>query len=1065
MEQKHNQLCVLSIGAGDCGSRLEELGLRAGISIHTAHLDREYPSLRDLARALAESGVAQGGENGADEPLHQLLTQQKWDVILLQQHPAFAGLGATYNGDLDCLLDYFADVCPGAKVFWTMPWAFSPQTKVFPGYFKLYYDNSQALMYNAILRSAQEHILNGEFAGRIGWCPVGAVVQEMRRLWNEELTTDGWHLTQEGQLVAGMTVLHTLFPEVELEPLTDGKPELAAAVRRNCTEVPELLKTEPAVTIEQAGKPGDHTVLQAVAPLKLYFPDIIRLKDGRMLLCVYEHNCHVPHNGVKTDLYAQQGAGRILVLEGDGSGLNWDYEHPLLVIDEIYMANWGAVQTRGRYEKLKRGEKDYWIISDPRDPNIGLVHTDLTGDGQLDEVVMLTFWMCNYGVEGSGHEVYMVHSLDGGRSWSVPWELKREDGLCALKRGDIASFANGEILIPYYSLRRESSRVGALRMHWDPDKGEWVRSADYEIPNTAPWEGNSYNFNEVSLVAPDPQTDEVYAFIRESGAVLCSTDRGEHWQEVGVEPGLIHQPGFAMLDEQRVFTSWARSVLPRTIYGKVFYVNAGWDYTLTQEVYASPDTSVHDMADPSCKQLEDGRVIVVCYDTTYRSIIGNIIDPNEERCLPVELQERIPAGELFAADLANAAAQGEVFFEHLPGSCTLELEACFGEEGTLSLELGRAGRITLCAGAHGIEQDVPCALRIAAVGTLMWIRGADGWTPVETAAAGQDGLCLWAQGVRLGAVRLTRRIHIEMHERMDTFQNGPEVQLEPRVNPVDAALCWSSSDPAVVSVDENGEMRVNGVGEATVSVTADSVTAACAVTVHPEPAEAAAGGARDALFRDDFEDYEEGENAFWTQMTEHGYMPGADNAPNRYRGYDIRSVDGNKQLWLRSGVSWMNIFALQQPMTGEYTLQFDFLFTHPRTSHSSIRTSPGQIFTIDLWQGSDVWGKVQLTPEGVRLEHKPQGADQPRMWPDKFEWMVKYPLNCWHTAKLVRVQGGICVKIWRKGEDEPERWDYVLFSPELDAGQPGCVGLKYYVAETVCQQLALDNFTVTRREM
>lgn len=1072
MERK--EVSVLSIGAADCVSRLEELGLRAGISIHTAHLDRDCPTLRDLARTLAESGAAQGGGKGADDPIHQLLTERHWDVILLQQNPVFAGLPATYNGDLDCLLDYFADVCPTAKVFWVMPWAFSPETQVFPGYFKLYYDNSQALMYNAILRASRDHILQGEFAGRMaGWCPVGAVIQDLSRVLGEELTTDGWHLTEQGQLVVGMTVLHTLFPEVKLEPLTGGRSDLAAAVRENCAQTPELLQTEPAVTIEQVGKPGDRTLLQAVAPQKLFFPDLICLADGRMLLCIYEHNCHVPHNGVKTELYAQEGAGRILVLEGDQSGMNWDYEHPLLVIDESSMAAWDLVRTRGRYEKLKRGEKDYWVISDPRDPNIGLVYADLDGSGGKQEVVMLTFWLCKYGVEGSGHEVYMVHSTDGGRTWSLPWELKREDGLCALKRGDIGVFADGEILIPYYSLHRESSRVGALRMRWDVSTQGWVRVDDCEIPNTAPWEGNSYNFNEVSLVIPNPESDVVYAYIRESGAVMRSDNRGKSWIEVGVEPGLIHQPGFAMIDEQRVFTSWARSVLPRTVYGKVFYVNAGWSHTLTREMYASPDTSVHDMADPSCKQLKDGRVLVVCYDTTYRSIIGKIIDPEDEAYLPIELQEKLPAGQLLARDLTGKSLESALTLtDTVPDSCTVRMDVRFDPEGWLTVRLGKAGAVTVRAADLNVEGESTCTVCVATVGRSAWVKvwPAGGsvpgeWTLTRLGEPGPGGLTLQGACTGVGKLTLTRRVFIQLPHVVESISTGPDRALNVRMNPDCDALEWSSSDPGVVSVDGQGVLHFLRPGTACVSVSVDAVSAQCDVTVLPQPAEAVDGGEREVLFRDDFEAYKEGENAFWRQLAEHGYVPGADSAPGQYRGYDIRSTDGGKQLWLRCGVSWMAGYAVEQPVTGECTVQFDFLFTHPRTSHSSILTSPGQIFTIDLWQDSDVWGKVQLTPEGVRLEHKPQGADQPCMWPEKFEWTVIYPLNRWHTAKLLRTQGGICVKIWKKGEPEPERWDYALSSPELDAAQPGCVGLKFYVAGALRQQVALDNFSISRRRL
>ena len=162
-------------------------------------------------------------------------------------------------------------------------------------------------------------------------------------------------------------------------------------------------------------------------------------------------------------------------------------------------------------------------------------------------------------------------------------------------------------------------------MEYDVGAKEWCLLHDSEVANFAPEEGE--NFNEVSFVAPDPDADAVYAYCRENGIVLRSDDRGNSWELLANEDGLIHQPGFTVLDKDSVFVTWAlTSVRPRPTYGKVFHVNKGWEATKAELIYASPVTERHDAADPSCALLQDGRVLVVSYDTAFRSIVGNFVE-------------------------------------------------------------------------------------------------------------------------------------------------------------------------------------------------------------------------------------------------------------------------------------------------------------------------------------------------------------------------------------------------------------------------------------------------------
>ncbi len=118
---------------------------------------------------------------------------------------------------------------------------------------------------------------------------------------------------------------------------------------------------------------------------------------------------------------------------------------------------------------------------------------------------------------------------------------------------------------------------------------------------------------------------------REAGTVLVSHDRGRIWSKLANEEGICQQPGFTVLDKDRVFVTWSMSPIPRKTYGKVFYVHEGWECSETQLIYASPNTAYHDAADPSCALLPNGKVLIVSYDTPYQAIVGVFEDPEDAK--------------------------------------------------------------------------------------------------------------------------------------------------------------------------------------------------------------------------------------------------------------------------------------------------------------------------------------------------------------------------------------------------------------------------------------------------
>jgi len=618
---------ILAIGSygKDILTYLEPLAAAGGYPVNAAYLDVPGSTLRTLAKAFSSNsnsftyyeadGTAFTSQEGvtADEIL-----SRDWDVVILQQAVVFSGFRSTYDADLKYLTDFIHDKTD-AKLYWNMSWAAEDSlTDETLSTFYNYYD--AGTMYNAIIDCLETGIVGNEAFS--GWIPSGAVIEQIRGQYGA-MTANGHNLSaEEGLLAASLTTINTLLPDYDLKKATcdqisgDALSVIISAVESNCKSGTIPKKTEVAAI--PANENADITIGQAVSPMRLHFPDLAVLNDGTVIVGAYENIYHKPTEGY------QEGVGRLLLWSSSDNGATWNYDAPLLIIDQAQIEAWGLAELSNRYEAIQSGNTNYVFMADPRDPNLSVVNADMDGDGAAEEVLLYTFWIKFYTETQTTNKCYMIHSTDGGRTWSMPQNLVQVTGIDIVKRGDIASFSNGQILIPYY----KGKRAGGLLMEYDPGLGEWVLLHDSEVTNFETEE--SENFNEVSFVATNPDSNTVFAYCRENGTVLRSDDRGVTWDLLANEDGLIHQPGFTVLDENRAYVTWAlTAVRPRPTYGKVFDVTKGWDATTAQLHYASPVTERHDTGDPSCALLADGRVLVICYDTAYRSVVGVYVDPNK----------------------------------------------------------------------------------------------------------------------------------------------------------------------------------------------------------------------------------------------------------------------------------------------------------------------------------------------------------------------------------------------------------------------------------------------------
>ena len=133
--------------------------------------------------------------------LQELIEQQPWDVITLQQASNYSGVSSTYNTDLDFLIQYIADHAsnPNYKLGWHMTWAYrSGYSSSWP----------QLFMYHEICNAVETKIVpNNAFDFII---PTGTAIQNARGLYGDILNDDGTHLSNLGRYIAAAMWIKTI---------------------------------------------------------------------------------------------------------------------------------------------------------------------------------------------------------------------------------------------------------------------------------------------------------------------------------------------------------------------------------------------------------------------------------------------------------------------------------------------------------------------------------------------------------------------------------------------------------------------------------------------------------------------------------------------------------------------------------------------------------------------------------------------------------------------------------------------------------------------------------------
>lgn len=131
---------------------------------------------------------------------NEVLQGEDWDIITLQQASGYSGMEDTYGENLTYMAARIKELCPNAKLYWHMTWAYQSNSNN-SDFSK--YGNDRTTMYNAIVKCVQNKVVtNSNFDGVI---PVGTAVENVRNVLGDNITRDGYHLKKiEGRYLAAL---------------------------------------------------------------------------------------------------------------------------------------------------------------------------------------------------------------------------------------------------------------------------------------------------------------------------------------------------------------------------------------------------------------------------------------------------------------------------------------------------------------------------------------------------------------------------------------------------------------------------------------------------------------------------------------------------------------------------------------------------------------------------------------------------------------------------------------------------------------------------------------------
>ena len=230
---------------------LRQLGVTGNITLVNAFISggtlkdhAEHARANQSTKLQRRTFLAGGGQTSATGiTLLQMIQQEAWDVITLQQASMESGASSTYNADLDYLIDYVRKNATNKnfKLGWHMTWAWADGISYYNGTY-----GNQDKMYQAICTAVQTKIVPELKTGVFDFIiPTGTAIQNYR-VHGDHLNHDGTHLSNLGCYIAATMWVKTI-TGYDISKLTTpyvanktwgGAP----SVTINATDLPDIIQ-------------------------------------------------------------------------------------------------------------------------------------------------------------------------------------------------------------------------------------------------------------------------------------------------------------------------------------------------------------------------------------------------------------------------------------------------------------------------------------------------------------------------------------------------------------------------------------------------------------------------------------------------------------------------------------------------------------------------------------------------------------------------------------------------------------------------------------------------------
>lgn len=220
---------ILSIGnsfSQDSAYYLYDIAKSAGINVVVGNLynsgcslerHQQYANTNKKAYTYYK-WTSTGLKTYDNKTMKDVILDEKWDYITLQQSSGESGIYKTFQPFLNELITYIKEISdnPSVKFALNMTWAYS--SKSTNNNFD-YYMSNQLFMYDLITKAYEKAFNETEIDIII---PSGTAIQNARKnkylkAVGNELTSDGYHLSGMGRYIAGLTLFQTIVAKVENE--------------------------------------------------------------------------------------------------------------------------------------------------------------------------------------------------------------------------------------------------------------------------------------------------------------------------------------------------------------------------------------------------------------------------------------------------------------------------------------------------------------------------------------------------------------------------------------------------------------------------------------------------------------------------------------------------------------------------------------------------------------------------------------------------------------------------------------------------------------------------------